>query len=168
VDHPSSPGWPAGRRAIGIEPFDGDGPRWVVARAEAELADRYGSVADSERGLTASMFEAPAGAFLVARTGGGAPPVGGVGLRGLAGATAEVKRLWVDPAARGQGVGRALMGELEGTARQLGFTTLRLGTGYRQREAVALYAGSGWEGQRLDWEGRPIPVGWILFAKGLA
>jgi hypothetical protein len=29
---------------IGPEPFDADGARFVVARAEAELAERYGGV----------------------------------------------------------------------------------------------------------------------------
>ena len=50
------------------EAYDGDGPRWVVKRAEAELVERYGQLDDSELGLTAAMFEPPDGIFLVARS----------------------------------------------------------------------------------------------------
>jgi GNAT superfamily N-acetyltransferase len=81
---------------------------------------------------------------LVGRIGSDSPPAGGVGLRPLTETSAEVKRLWVDPARRGQGVGLALMDALEAAARDLGYATLRLETGPKQPEAIALYAGSGW------------------------
>jgi GNAT superfamily N-acetyltransferase len=154
--------------ALRSEPAGDDGPRWVVAQAEAELAARYGSLDPSEHGLVPETFEPPAGAFLVARAGGATRPVGGVGVRRIGPATGEVRRLWVDPAWRGRGVGRALMDALEGAARRLGLRTLELGTGERQPEAVSLYASSGWERLRLDTEGRPLPASHIRFAKRLA
>ena len=49
------------------EPYGDEGPRWVVAQAEAELVTRYGGLDAGERGLTAAMFDPPTGAFLVAR-----------------------------------------------------------------------------------------------------
>ena len=74
---------PAGL-TLAREPAAGDGPRWVVAQAEAELVARYGGLDDGERGLTAAMFDPPAGVFLVARRGDAAgPPVGGVGVRAV-------------------------------------------------------------------------------------
>jgi GNAT superfamily N-acetyltransferase len=132
------------------EPFAGEGPQWVVAQAEAELVVRYGFLHEGERGLTAAMFDAPTGAFLVARRGDpGAPPLGGVGLRavepGLHPMVGEVRRLWVDPHERGQGIARRLMAALEDAARGLGLTALRLVTGEGQPEAIALYRSTGWE-----------------------
>ena len=138
---------------LATEPYGDDGPRRVVARAEAELVARYGSLDDGERGLTAAMFDPPAGAFLVARRGDAAgPPVGGVGVRAVAPDVGEVRRLWVDPDCRGQGIGRALMDAVEGAARDLGLAALRLSTGGRQPEAVALYRTTGW--QRVPVDGR--------------
>jgi GNAT superfamily N-acetyltransferase len=143
MPRPTSPRPPG--VTIGLEPYDGDGPRFVVARAEAELVERYGFLDAGEHGLTAAMFDPPAGAFLVGRAGDAGPPVGGVGLRAVAPTIGEVRRLWVDPSWRGHGLGRALMEALEVEARRLGHTTLRLGTGDRQPEAVALYEATGWE-----------------------
>ena len=137
------------------EPFASDGPRWVVAQAESELVVRYGFLHEGEQGLTAAMFDPPAGAFLVARRGHATgPPLGGVGLRAIHPdrdpAVGEVRRLWVDPDQRGQGIARRLMAALEDTARHLGLFSLRLVTGERQPEAVALYHATGWELADLD------------------
>ncbi len=149
------------------EPYDSDGPRWVVAQAEAELVARYGGLDAGERGLTAAMFDPPTGAFLVARAGAAGPPVGGVGLRAVDARTGQVRRLWVDPARRGRGIGRALMEALEDAARDLGLPDLQLATGDRQPEAVALYEATGWERLRVDTEGRPLPHWHIRFSKRL-
>jgi putative acetyltransferase len=56
----------------------------------------------------------------------------------------ELKRMYVDPASRGQGVGQALHARLEQEARQRGCTCLRLETGPRQPEAIALYRRLGY------------------------
>ena len=130
---------------VAREPYAGAGPRWVVAQAEAELVVRYGGLDDGELGLTAAMFDPPAGAFVVGRAGSAGPPVGGVGVRAVGPGLGEVRRLWVDPDWRGQGVARRLMAALEDAARTLGLSSLRLATGERQPEAVALYESSGWE-----------------------
>jgi GNAT superfamily N-acetyltransferase len=150
-----------------MEPFDDAAVQWVVAQAEAELVARYGFMADSETGLSAAKFDPPAGAFLVARAEPGNRLIGGVGVRRHTSEIGEVKRLWVHPGSRGLGIARALMQGLEAAGRELGFVTLRLETGSRQPEAVALYDGSGWERQHEDWEGGPIMVGSVHFAKDL-
>jgi len=152
---------------VGHEPAAGDGPRWVVAQAEAELVRRYGALDDGERSLVPAMFEPPDGVFLVARGAEAAQPVGGVGVRRHGRALGEVKRLWVHPAWRGLGVGRALMDALEETARRLGLDSLELATGDRQPEAVALYESSGWERLHVDEAGRPLPEWFIRFVKRL-
>ena len=153
---------------VAREPYDDDGPRWVVAQAEAEIVERYGELDDGELGLTAAMFDPPDGAFLVARRGDAAgPPLGGVGVRAIHPGVGQIRRLWVDPGSRGHGVARALMAGIEDAARELGLTDLRLGTGDRQPEAVALYESSGWERVHVGNDGRPVPPRHIWFVKQL-
>ena len=152
------------------EGFDTEGSRWVVARAEEELVARYGMLDDGELGLTASMFDPPAGAFVIARVDcdGDAHPIGGAGVRTIAPGAGEVRRLWVDPAWRRRGIARALMAGLEEAARDLGLATLRLATGDRQPEAVALYDTTGWERVRVDtYEGPDETVCVFRFVKSL-
>jgi len=151
-----------------IEPYLAEGPQWVVAQAEAEIVVRYGDLDGDEQGLMATMFEPPLGAFVVARRGDAAgPPAGGVGVRALRTGVGQIRRLWVDPAARGQGIARALMAAVEDAARGLGLTDLRLGTGDRQPEAVALYTSAGWERVFVGRDGRPVPDRHIWFVKQL-
>ena len=149
------------------EDADRAGPRWVVAQAEAELTDRYGGLDDTELGLTPPTFDPPEGAFIVARSPGNAIPAGGVGVRTVGPALGEVKRLWVDPAWRGRGLGRGLMDALEVEANRLGLVALRLGTGDRQPEAVALYQSTGWEREFLDADGWPLAPGHLCYSKRL-
>ena len=153
---------------LAVEPYGHAGPQWVVVQAEAELAVRYGALDAGENDLTATMFDPPHGAFVVARRGDAAgPPAGGVGVRALRPGVGQIRRLWVDPAVRGQGVARALMAGVEDAARKLGLSDLRLGTGDRQPEAVALYASAGWERVVVGQDGRPVPDRHIWFVKQL-
>jgi GNAT superfamily N-acetyltransferase len=132
------------------EGFRSEGPQWVMAQAEAEIVVRYGELNDDERGLTAAMFEPPAGAFLVARAGAAGPPLGGVGVHALSPSIGEVRRLWIDPGRRRQGIARLLIAALEDASRDIGLRTLCLTTGERQPEAVALYLAMGWRQVALD------------------
>jgi putative acetyltransferase len=74
--------------------------------------------------------------FLSARVSGVA--VGCVALVPDGPDTGEVKRVWTTPAARGTGVARALLGELIARAQAQGLRALRLETGPRQPQALAL------------------------------
>jgi putative acetyltransferase len=56
----------------------------------------------------------------------------------------EVKRLYVAPDHRGQGLSKVLMDGLEAAARVAGYVGLQLETGLRQPEALALYRNTGW------------------------
>jgi GNAT superfamily N-acetyltransferase len=78
-------------------------------------------------------------AFLVA-----APREGCVALAPHIPGTLEVKRLWVAPQARGQGLATALMAAAEDTARSLGASALVLDTNAALPGAVALYHRLGW------------------------
>jgi GNAT superfamily N-acetyltransferase len=109
-----------------------------------ELAQRFASgfdVARSRNPGAADMIR-PRGTFLLAWSDG--LPVGCVGLKGDGGDRAEVKRLWVAPAARGQGLARRLMAAVEDAAHRLGIRTLRLDTNSALPEAIELYRKTGW------------------------
>jgi putative acetyltransferase len=57
--------------------------------------------------------------------------------------SAEIKRMFVLPQARGRGVGRRILRQLEDAARAEGVTVIRLETGIHQPEAIGLYRASG-------------------------
>ena len=69
--------------------------------------------------------------------------IGCVALRPLSPDTAEVKRMFVDEAWRGRGVGRALMETVVAAARERGYAMLRLGTLADMTAAQALYESLG-------------------------
>jgi GNAT superfamily N-acetyltransferase len=88
-----------------------------------------------------SDFEPPAGAFLVAAHDG--RPIGCGGVCRYDDETAELRRMYVAPEARGNGVSRRVLTALEAEARSLGYRALRLETGDRQHEAIGLYTSAG-------------------------
>ncbi|MGV3714263.1 GNAT family N-acetyltransferase [Pseudolysinimonas sp.] len=89
-----------------------------------------------------ALFAGAAGVFLVARIDGS--PVGCGGIRMLSPARGEVKHLWVRPEARGTGLGRAILVELERRAADLGATEVVLDTNERLEAAQGLYRSSGY------------------------
>ncbi len=109
-----------------------------------ELDARFdrGFEVDTALPLDPDEMRLPRGLFLVATYQGDAVGCGGLKLAG--GATAELKRLWVDPTARGFGVGRRLMGALEGHALDHGYWRMRLDTNRTLTEAITLYRSLGY------------------------
>lgn len=71
--------------------------------------------------------------------------IGCVALRPLDASSAEVKRMFVEPAWRGRGVGRALMERVIAEARARGYAVLRLGTLHDMDAALALYLSLGFQ-----------------------
>ena len=86
-------------------------------------------------GLKLEAIFQPGIHFFLARRAGEALGCGGVALSGFA----EVKRMFVSPQARGQGIADALMDRLADVARQSGRPLLRLETGDCQRAAIRFY-----------------------------
>jgi len=86
----------------------------------------------------------PHGAFLVVRDDDGTA-IGCGGVKLLDAATAELKRIWLAPAARGRGLAAALLAELEDAARELGATHGRLDTNEKFGAALALFRRHGWQ-----------------------
>jgi len=109
-----------------------------------ELARRFASGFDVSRSRDpdAADMVPPRGTFLLAWSDG--LPVGCVGLKGDGSGAAEIKRLWVSPAARGQGLAQRLMRVVEDAARELRIRVLRLDTNRALPEAIALYRKTGW------------------------
>lgn len=108
---------------------------------------RYGG--RDETPLDPLMFEPPAGSFFVGYVAG-APVATGAWRRTDvtalgSSAAAEIKRMYVAPAARGRGLARAMLSHLEASAREHGAEVVVLETGLRQPEAMALYESSGYE-----------------------
>lgn len=88
-------------------------------------------------------FDPPGGLFLVAYRDG--EPVGCGGFQRYDDASAELNNMYVAPAVRGTGVGRAILDALLAGARQAGYAAVRLETGNLQHAAIALYERSGFE-----------------------
>jgi GNAT superfamily N-acetyltransferase len=117
-----------------------DGARMVNELA-LDLGVRYGRTpADDPEPLDADDF----GVFLLAR-GPGGDALGCGALRLLDGHTAEIKRMFVVPAARGTGVSTAILRGLEEHARARDIKTMVLSTGTRQPEAIRFYQREGYQ-----------------------
>jgi len=72
-------------------------------------------------------------------------PVGCGAFKEFEPGTVEIKRMYVQPECRQQGVARAVLDELEVWAGELGYAIAVLETGKRQPEAIALYKRSGYK-----------------------
>jgi GNAT superfamily N-acetyltransferase len=118
----------------------------MVEAVQAEYVRRYGG--RDETPLDPAAFEPPEGAFFVGYLGD--EPVATAAWRRSdvealgATRTAEIKRMYVAPVARGRGLARQLLAHVEADAAAHGFEALVLETGTKQPEAMSLYESSGY------------------------
>lgn len=126
------------------DPAHPDAQRCLTAYF-AELEDRSGTALEPATLASARPEEmrAPHGAMLVAYLRGEAIGCGAVKLHGKG--PCEIKRMWVAGDARGLGLGRRLLAELEAVARTAGARAARIETNHTLTEAIALYRSSGYE-----------------------
>ena len=110
----------------------------------AELERRSGAPFDPLIGSTAEPHELrpPAGEMVVAYLR--AEPVACGALKHFGGGVCDLKRMWVADAARGLGLGRRLLADLERRAARAGARTVRLETNATLVEAIALYRSAGY------------------------
>jgi GNAT superfamily N-acetyltransferase len=149
-------------------------PEEITVRAEAadsliaarlvdamvtEMDQLYGQEPGRGVGSSASPadFSPPTGAFLVVYADG--KPVAGGGLKRDEDGVAEIKRMYVVPAARRKGLGQRLLEALEDRARELGYARIRLDTGERQPHARAMYERAGYHPIE-DYNGNSMASFW--------
>jgi len=132
--------------AVEIREVDPAGPdaRQCLRAYVEELNQRWEAGFDPSAGVSAEPHELtpPAGCFLVAYLYG--EPIGCGGVKHLPGGPSDIKRMWVAPAARGLGLGRRLLHELEQRVRDSGATVARLETNRVLAEAIGLYRSEGY------------------------
>jgi GNAT superfamily N-acetyltransferase len=128
---------------VEVHPDSGDAQQ-CLARYFAEIAGRFDGGFDPGQSSapTLDAFAPPGGTFLIVRLDGAL--VGCGGFKREASGAAYIKRMWVAPEARGHGLGRRLLLELEEKARALGYSMVRLETEKTLTEAQQLYRSSGY------------------------
>jgi putative acetyltransferase len=124
---------------IRIENPDQPALRALLTEADAFYGTLY--PAEHNHLLDVASLQAPSVAFYVARIDGHVAGFGAVVAQDEG--WAEIKRMYVDPARRGQGVGRLILTALEDHARRAGTRRLRLEAGISQPAALSLYRATG-------------------------
>jgi GNAT superfamily N-acetyltransferase len=115
----------------------------LLAEVRVELNDVYETFSRLDNPpLGPDEMRMPNGAYVVGYEDGVA--VAGGGIRRLRAGVAEIKRMYVRPAARSRGVAAALLAALESEAEALGYEAIRLDTGPKQEHALRLYRGAGY------------------------
>jgi GNAT superfamily N-acetyltransferase len=140
------------------EPADSPASLALWEEYMADVAERLGAPVGRREDIfaTPDAFSAPGSSWVVAYDGDRA--LGCAGLRRLSRGTGEIKRMFVTADARGHGVGRLLLGELEARAAAAGLGRMRLFTTEVLHEARGLYERAGYrviasprEGDRQDY-----------------
>jgi GNAT superfamily N-acetyltransferase len=118
--------------------------RFCIASYFHELDQRFENGFDPDQTTSAEADELtePHGLLLIARLR--QEPIGCGALKLEPAGSAEIKRMWVAPAARRLGVGRRILGELERQAREHGAQRVRLDSNRALTEAHRLYRSSGY------------------------
>ena len=111
----------------------------MLERLDAYFGELY--PAESNHLMDVAALTRPEVTFLVARDHAGRAV--GCGAWVDRGGYAEVKRMYVDPSQRGQGVGGKLLAEIALRAARAGLAELKLETGISQPEAIGLYRRDG-------------------------
>jgi len=139
--------------------------RWHYERHASDRAiiDSYFDPESYEAELRSlpGAYAPPKGALMVAESGGRI--AGCVALKSLGDGACEMKRLFVDPAAHGLGLGAALAAAIIERAQALGYSRMMLDTGPLQVEAQTLYRKLGFRDVEPYYELSPQLRDWLVF-----
>jgi putative acetyltransferase len=125
-----------------ISPYDPIAEE-LIAELTAEMRALYNDEEDGSGRFKPADVDVPRAVFLVAFVD--ERPVGCGALRPVNATTAEVKRMYVRPEMRGQGLSRRILEALEQSARGFDYERVILETGHPQVSAVKLYHTSGYQ-----------------------
>jgi DNA-binding MarR family transcriptional regulator/GNAT superfamily N-acetyltransferase len=134
--------------------------RYCLAEYVAELNQRADRRFDPSVGATALPHEVrpPAGGFFVVYLRD--EPIGCGAIKHHPGAVTDIKRMWIAPAARGLGLGRRLLAELEARAQSSGARVAHIETSAFLPEALALYRSAGWR-EVAPFNDEPFADHWL-------
>lgn len=156
----------AGLVDVAIEDPASADAQFCISEYFGELDRRFDTGFDPTISMSADVEELtePAGLLLIARLR--AEPIGCGALKLRDNGPADVKRMWISPSARGLGLGRRLLLELEAHAAARGATSARLETNSALEEAISLYRSTGYievdpfndEPFAHHWFEKPLPT----------
>jgi GNAT superfamily N-acetyltransferase len=141
------------RRVSGSDPVALE----LVEAMVAEVGVLYEPGLPMGSSATPAELSPPGGGFVVLCERERA--IAGGGIKRLDDHTCEIKRMYVAPDARGHGVGRMLLAELEELARDMGYFVARLDTGAEQPRAQRIYERAGYTAVP-DYNGNPYAAFW--------
>ena len=141
-----------------ISPESPDQPDVIALIAELDAYQDTLYPPESRHALDLASLKQGNVLFFVARDD--AKQAVGCGAVVLDAAYGEIKRMYVSPRCRGQGVARTLLRTLEAASANAGCKLLRLESGPFQLEALGLYASLGYErrGPYGDYTDDPLSV----------
>lgn len=122
----------------------------LLRALDAQLAARYGAAFRPD--LDRESLLSPDVTFVVARRDDEAVGCGALVRHGRR--FVELKRMYVEPTARGLGAGRAIVEALERIAHDEGYRTARLEIGAKEVEAIAMIEATGYRKRGPYAEGR--------------
>ncbi len=138
---------------VALEPVDQADVVTLIGELDSHLEALY--PAQSRHGLKLEALRATNILFSLARDEKGAAQ--GCGGIALLDGFAELKRMYVRPTSRGNGIGALIVRFLEGQALARGYDVMRLETGYKQSEALILYERLGYAPREPSAPYRPDP-----------
>lgn len=139
------------------------GAQWALGQYFAEIGAAFGFETGTAMHDAVTSFRPPRGLFVIA--GETAEPLACGAVLFLDEERGEIKRMWVAPAARGQGLAAALLAHLEEQIVRAGRRFVLLDTNSSLTRAVGLYESRGYE-RVPDYNGNADADVW--FGKPLA
>jgi GNAT superfamily N-acetyltransferase len=144
--------------------------QWANAKVEENFGVSFDIAAMLDDDMnTLDEFMPPKGRLLLGYLND--QPMGVACLKTLTESIGEVKRMYVRPTARNQGLGRELLNRLLEEARQIGYKRVRLDSARFMTEAHRLYRTSGFQGIEA-YDGSEIPKefqkNWIFMERELS